>query len=93
MLSKNTFVCFQVKEGEEKKVEQFFKINEYIAGSYNGPADFARLNKAIEEKGSCNRLFYLALPPTVYESVTLNLKATCMSKGLVCYKQVLVSIV
>lgn len=80
-IKKNTLPYMKVKEGEEKQVDKFFKINEYIAGSYESPGDFAKLNKAIDEKGSCNRLFYLALPPTVYESVTLNLKATCMSKG------------
>lgn len=72
---------FQVKDNEKEKLEQFFKLNEYQAGSYDGPGDFSKLNKVIEQKGDCNRLFYLALPPSVYESVTLNLKATCMSKG------------
>lgn len=66
-------------------MEEFFKVNEYIAGSYDKPDGFAKLNKAIEEKGSCNRIFYLALPPSVYETVTLNLKAVCMSKGWVIY--------
>ncbi|CAG2202422.1 G6PD [Mytilus edulis] len=80
-IKKKTLPFMKVKNGEEQKVEQFFKINEYIAGSYDSPGDFSKLNKAIEQKGSCNRLFYLALPPTVYESVTLNLKATCMSKS------------
>ncbi|XP_076117415.1 glucose-6-phosphate 1-dehydrogenase-like [Mytilus galloprovincialis] len=80
-IKKKTLPFMKIKNGEEQKVEQFFKINEYIAGSYDSPGDFSKLNKAIEQKGSCNRLFYLALPPTVYESVTLNLKATCMSKS------------
>ncbi|XP_048740576.2 glucose-6-phosphate 1-dehydrogenase-like isoform X2 [Ostrea edulis] len=71
----------KVKDDEKQKLEEFFKVNEYVAGSYDKPDGFSRLNKAIEEKGSCNRIFYLALPPSVYESVTLNLKAVCMSKG------------
>eukprot|EP00105_Crassostrea_gigas_P011810 XP_011427632.1 PREDICTED: glucose-6-phosphate 1-dehydrogenase [Crassostrea gigas] len=71
----------KVKDSEKQKMEEFFKVNEYIAGSYDKPDGFAKLNKAIEEKGSCNRIFYLALPPSVYETVTLNLKAVCMSKG------------
>ena len=57
------------------------KINKYCPGSYDKASDFSQLNKLIEEHGSCNRLFYLALPPSVYESVTLNIKATCMAKG------------
>ena len=75
------YIYLQVKDGDEQKLEEFFKLNEYIPGNYDAAGDYAKLNKAIEQKGSCNRLFYLALPPTVYESVTLNLKATCMSKG------------
>ena len=74
-------IYWQIKEGEEPKLKEFFKLNDYIAGSYDKTEDFVRLNKAIEEKGSCNRLFYLALPPSVFESVTLNVKAVCMSKG------------
>ncbi|XP_005097862.1 glucose-6-phosphate 1-dehydrogenase isoform X2 [Aplysia californica] len=80
-LQKNCLPYMKVKEGEEDKVKAFFKLNDYVAGSYDKTEDFMRLNKAIEEKGSCNRLFYLALPPSVFETVTLNLKAVCMSKG------------
>lgn len=71
----------QVKKGEEAKYTEFKKKNKYVQGSYDGTQDFSKLNKAIEEIGSCNRLFYLALPPSVFQSVTLNLKAVCLAKG------------
>ncbi|XP_064607109.1 glucose-6-phosphate 1-dehydrogenase-like isoform X2 [Liolophura sinensis] len=71
----------KVKKGEEAKYEEFQKKNKYVQGSYDGTQDFSKLNKAIEEIGSCNRLFYLALPPSVFQSVTLNLKAVCLAKG------------
>ncbi|KAK3609070.1 hypothetical protein CHS0354_011829 [Potamilus streckersoni] len=80
-IQKQTEPFMKVKDTEADKVKQFWKINQYISGNYDKASDFSRLNKAIEEKGSANRVFYLALPPSVYESVTLNLKATCMSKG------------
>lgn len=67
--------------GEETKLKEFFKLHEYVTGSYDKTEDFHKLNKAIEQKGSCNRLFYLALPPSVFETVTLNIKAVCMAKG------------
>ncbi|XP_071084261.1 glucose-6-phosphate 1-dehydrogenase-like isoform X1 [Haliotis cracherodii] len=70
----------KVKKGEEKKVDEFFKLHQYVAGSYDKTGDFSILNKAIEQKGDPNRLFYLALPPSVFETVTLNIKAVCMSK-------------
>ncbi|KAL5015047.1 hypothetical protein ScPMuIL_009317 [Solemya velum] len=80
-VKKKVVPYMKVKEGEEEKVKAFFKVCEYVSGQYDHPKDFSRLNTAIEQKGSCNRLFYLALPPTVFEPVTLNLKALCMSKG------------
>lgn len=32
------------------------------------------------ERSPANRLFYLALPPSVFEPVTTHLKETCMSR-------------
>lgn len=71
----------KVTEAEQSKYNEFLKINKYCAGQYDKTSDFARLDKMIAEIGNCNRLFYLALPPSVYEPVTLNIKATCMSKS------------
>ena len=73
------FVYAQIKQGEEDKLKDFFKLNDYISGTYDKTEGFADLNKMIASKGNCNRLFYLALPPSVYESVTLNIKACCMA--------------
>jgi len=75
---------FKVKSGEEQLAEDFWKINNYVAGSYDQRKDFEILNQEmtnLEEKVSKvrNRLFYLALPPSVFASVTSMLKATCMS--------------
>merc|ERR1719499_112490 len=75
---------FKVKSGEEQLAENFWKINNYVAGSYDQRKDFEILNQEmtnLEEKVSKvrNRLFYLALPPSVFASVTSMLKATCMS--------------
>ncbi|XP_045166383.2 glucose-6-phosphate 1-dehydrogenase X-like isoform X1 [Mercenaria mercenaria] len=71
----------KVSEEEQEKYKEFVKINKYCAGQYDKTSDFSRLDKMINDVGNCNRLFYLALPPSVYETVTLNLKATCMSKS------------
>ena len=70
-----------MKSGETKKLDEFFKLNEYLSGSYDKAGDFSKLNKLIEEKGGAHRLFYLALPPSVFEKVTLNIKAVCMAQG------------
>ncbi|KAL8597500.1 Glucose-6-phosphate 1-dehydrogenase [Nucella lapillus] len=78
-VKKNVVPFMKVKTGEEEKLKEFFKLNDYVAGAYDRIDGYAALNKAILARGSCNRLFYLALPPSVYESVTLNIKAVCMA--------------
>ncbi|XP_059167727.1 glucose-6-phosphate 1-dehydrogenase-like isoform X2 [Physella acuta] len=80
-IQKSCLPYMKVKDSEEEKVKAFFKLNDYVAGSYDKTQDFKNLNTAIEQKGSSNRLFYMALPPSVFEQVTLNIKAVCMSKG------------
>jgi len=75
---------FKVKSGEEQLAEDFWKVNNYVAGGYDAKRDFEMLNQEmtnLEAKVSktANRVFYLALPPSVFASVTSQLKATCMS--------------
>lgn len=53
-----------------------------MSGTYEKLEDFAKLNREIEsleKSSSSNRLFYLALPPTVFAVVTKNIKLQCMS--------------
>lgn len=72
----------KVKPCEEEKYENFWKLNYYFAGSYDSRTDFEKLNQEMnrhEKKSTGNRLFYLALPPTVFESVTVHLRNACMA--------------
>lgn len=75
----------QVKEDENKLFEEFWKVNCYVAGAYDEKADFEKLNHEIsshEKSNVAHRIFYLALPPLLYEIVTVNIKKYCMaSKG------------
>lgn len=77
----------QAKDHEAEKVEKFWAINSYVAGSYTEESAFQNLNSEICKleagKEAGNRLFYLALPPSVFADVTKHIKATCMSKTLV----------
>lgn len=71
------------KEGEDDKYEKFWKLNQYFAGSYDSDDDFKVLSKYLDElEGGqkANRLFYLALPPSVFEPVTSHIKHFCMGK-------------
>lgn len=60
----------------------------YVSGSYDAPEGFQALDKAISEhefsknstEGSSRRLFYLALPPSVYPPVSKMIKNYCMNK-------------
>lgn len=72
-----------VKENEVEKYNEFWNHNEYIQGSYDEPEDFVRLNHKLssnEPSEGANRIFYLALPPTVFGPVTMNLRKFCMSQ-------------
>lgn len=54
----------------------------YVQGSYTDSKHFENLDKTIRKlpKGDqANRVFYLALPPTVFTSVTKNIHDKCMS--------------
>lgn len=68
--------------GEEAKYEEFWKVNYYKAGGYDSRKDFEMLNQELQrhENGTANRLFYLALPPSVFNPATTNIRQTCMAE-------------
>lgn len=73
----------KVKPAEQERYEEFWKNNFYMSGQYTSNTDFEKLNQEIKrfEKGTrVNRLFYLALPPSVYEDVTVHIRNTCMAE-------------
>ncbi|KAF8238693.1 glucose-6-P dehydrogenase [Tricholoma matsutake] len=67
-------------------LKEFTDLSSYIAGDYEDGAAFDELNKHIEELESRyqskerNRIFYLALPPSVFVPVSKNLKEHCYVK-------------
>ena len=63
---------------------EFVCRNYYLAGSYDKSESFQALNaeilhvsKIYSSLDECNRIFYLALPPSVYTSVTQHLSMHC----------------
>lgn len=70
----------------KEKVDSFLLLISYIAGPYDQPEGFEKLNKAIEEYDAkagvqkSERLFYLALPPSVFTSVGAHIKELCYPK-------------
>ncbi|KAJ4827329.1 Glucose-6-phosphate 1-dehydrogenase 6, cytoplasmic [Turnera subulata] len=70
-------------------VLKFLQLIKYVSGSYDNEEGFKLLDKAISEheeskksaEGSSRRLFYLALPPSVYPPVCRMIKKCCMNKS------------
>uniref|UniRef100_A0A7N1A5E0 Glucose-6-phosphate 1-dehydrogenase n=1 Tax=Kalanchoe fedtschenkoi TaxID=63787 RepID=A0A7N1A5E0_KALFE len=70
-------------------VSKFLQLVKYVCGSYDSDEGFQSLDKEISEyevtknstEGSSRRLFYLALPPSVYPSVCRMIKRNCMNKS------------
>lgn len=73
-----------------EQIGKFKSICSYISGGYEDDESFQKLNTALEKieaqyarKGYCNRLFYLALPPSVFIPVTKHLKRNAyVAKGV-----------
>lgn len=70
----------------QEKVDGFLLLISYIAGPYDQPEGYQQLDKAIEEYDAkagiskSERLFYLALPPSVFTSVGAHIKEHCYPK-------------
>lgn len=81
----------KLKPEEQTKFDQFVEKNFYLAGSYDKVENFKELNQKIldisklhstpgSKSTECNRIFYLALPPSVYTSVTELLSNNCKAE-------------
>lgn len=79
------------KKGDElekhfdEKLKSFKEISSYISGQYDEDSGFQNLLKRIEEHEGKrpgtkrNRVFYMALPPSVFTVVAEHLKKNCYS--------------
>jgi len=65
----------------EKQLDEFCSFCTYLSGQYDQDESFINLRKHIEEleKGrkETNRVFYMALPPSVFIPVSQHLKRIC----------------
>ncbi|XP_054905636.1 glucose-6-phosphate 1-dehydrogenase-like isoform X2 [Poeciliopsis prolifica] len=72
----------KVTDEELDSLSAFFKRNSYLSGRYDVGSSFERLDShlsSLPRGETANRLFYLALPPTVYHQVSTNIRNHCMS--------------
>ena len=71
----------------EHQLDDFAQLCSYVSGQYDKDESFQALNKHLEEleqgRKETNRLFYMALPPSVFTIVSQHLKKCCYpSKGI-----------
>jgi glucose-6-phosphate 1-dehydrogenase len=87
-LTTKVYKNFKVKPEETEKFEKFVSLNSYLSGSYDEEVHFKVLNDKLleiaksEGQEDTNRIFYFALPPTVYKPVIQQLSLNCQSKDL-----------
>lgn len=81
-----SYIKVPTKEIEEQ-LDQFCKLCTYVSGQYDQDESFINLNNHLEEveKGrqskEQNRVFYMALPPSVFITVSEQLKRNCYPKS------------
>ena len=65
----------------EKQLEEFCAACTYVSGQYDRDDSFQELNRHLEEleqtQSEAHRLFYMALPPSVFTVVSQHLKKNC----------------
>eukprot|EP01025_Chloroclados_australasicus_P024195 TRINITY_DN2434_c0_g2_i2.p1 TRINITY_DN2434_c0_g2~~TRINITY_DN2434_c0_g2_i2.p1 ORF type:complete len:527 (+),score=74.17 TRINITY_DN2434_c0_g2_i2:126-1706(+) len=74
-----------VKTDQQEILQQFLDIITYVQGTYDTPEGFQKLQKVLLEREApvkdqyvpVNRMYYLALPPSVYPQVCKGLKEDC----------------
>lgn len=74
-----------IEDDEKEKYEQFWTVHRYFKGSYDKTDDFVSFSNNLvenEDKIDANghRLFYLALPPSVFDVVAANVSDNCLTK-------------
>jgi hypothetical protein len=76
------------KTDPAQMANDFVKMIKYTAGGYDDDAGFQKLDalvgdweQQIAPQGPNRRLFYMALPPSVYPLVAKMVRKHCMAKG------------
>jgi glucose-6-phosphate 1-dehydrogenase len=65
---------------EEELFNRFAGLLEYVDGDYRDPQTFQNLHDLLASSNSTHPLYYLAIPPSMFEQVTGNLKTSACSE-------------
>lgn len=83
-LRKNADPYVNRKEDKAKYDKFWHEVNQYIRGGYTSDEDFKHLDAKISEfeqsSTKANRLYYMALPASVYQQAIVPLKANGMAR-------------
>jgi glucose-6-phosphate 1-dehydrogenase len=79
-----SYIKTPTKDAEEQ-LESFCEACTYISGQYDQDEPFQQLDKHLDEmekdRKEGNRVFYMALPPSVFITVSQHLKKNCYPKN------------
>ncbi len=72
------FLAYKNIKADKKTIEEFFRHIQYHQGSFDDLADYNSLAQKLgqtdlEWKTCANKLFYLAVPPSYYKTIFINL--------------------
>lgn len=56
-------------------------MTSYVDGQYDEDESFQKLEQTLKKLGQKNRIFYMALPPSVFTTVASHLKKNNYSEG------------
>jgi glucose-6-phosphate 1-dehydrogenase len=79
---------FKKDDGSESQINDFLKLCQYVNGQYDQDESWKKLDKFVSDledqqgltKSQKNRIFYMALPPSVFVSVATGLKKFVYAK-------------
>jgi len=75
-----SYIKTPTKEMEEQ-LETFLKKCSYVSGQYDQDESFMRLREHLDDleagRPENHRIFYMALPPSVFTTVSQHLKKNC----------------
>ncbi|NWV78000.1 G6PD dehydrogenase, partial [Dasyornis broadbenti] len=84
LIREQTLPYLKVTPEDGPRLAAFFALQSFVRGQYGDEASFRALDahlRALPGGGHAHRLFYLALPPSVYTPVTQHLRGLCMGEG------------
>ncbi|KAF7256505.1 hypothetical protein EG68_06259 [Paragonimus skrjabini miyazakii] len=77
---------------DQKALDDFWSRNFYIQGDYTSPDGFRNLDQFIQKEWgvNVNRIFYFAVPPSVYTVVSANIHSYCMPKSSAVWMRMII---